>query len=70
MKVSIMKIGNSKAIELPKNVLEKYKINDTMNLVIEKGCIELRQIKEPRKGWDVAFKRMHKNGDDQLFELK
>ncbi len=66
MKVSIMKIGNSKAIELPKNVLEKYKINDTMNLVIEKGCIELRQIKEPRKGWDVAFKRMHKNGDDQL----
>ena len=41
-----------------------------MNLVIEKGYIELRPIKEPRKGWDVAFKRMHKNGDDQLFELK
>jgi antitoxin MazE len=41
-----------------------------MNLVIEKGCIELRPIMEPLKGWDEAFSRMHENGDDQLFELK
>ena len=26
----------------------------------------LRQKPEPRKNWDLAFKNMHKNGDDQL----
>jgi antitoxin MazE len=50
MKVSIIKIGKSKKIRFSKTVLEKYEINDTMNLVIEKGCIELRPIMEPLKG--------------------
>ena len=67
MEISIIKIGNSKGLRLPKNILEKYNISDKIELILEKGHIVLKPINEPRKGWDKAFKRMNKEGDDQLF---
>ncbi len=66
MEVSIIKIGNSKGLRLPKTILDRYKITDKVELILEKGHIILRPIAEPRKGWDTAFQRMHENGDDQL----
>jgi len=66
MEVSIVKIGNSKGFRLSKTLLEKYKIKDKVELILEKGQIIIRPIAEPRKGWDQAFKEMHENGDDHL----
>lgn len=66
MEVSIIKIGNSKGFRLTKSILERYNITDKIELILEKGQIILRPISEPRKGWDKAFQKMHKNGDDQL----
>jgi antitoxin MazE len=66
MEVSIIKIGNSKGFRLTKTILERYNITDKIELILEKGQIILRPISEPRKGWGEAFKKMHKNGDDQL----
>jgi antitoxin MazE len=67
MEISIIKIGNSKGFRLPKTILEKYNISDKIELILEKGQIILKPISEARKGWDNAFKRMNKEGDDQLF---
>ena len=66
MEVSIIKIGKSKGFRLTKSILERYNITDKIELILEKGQIILRPISEPRKGWDKAFQKMHKNGDDQL----
>ena len=66
MDVSVVKIGNSKGIRLSKILIEKYKIKDTVELVMEKGFIIIKPKAEPRKGWEKAFKKMHENGDDQL----
>ncbi len=66
MEVSIIKIGNSKGIRLPKSLLEKYNIKDKVELIFEKGYLILKPVNEPRKGWDKAFKAMHENGDDKL----
>ena len=66
MEVSIIKIGNSKGFRLTKSILERYNITDKIEMILEKGQIILRPISEPRKGWDLAFQEMHKNGDDQL----
>jgi antitoxin MazE len=66
MEISIIKIGNSKGFRLPKTILEKYNISDKIELILEKGQIILRPISEPRKGWEKAFKKMNKEGDDQL----
>ena len=66
MEISIIKIGNSKYFRLTQTILERYNITDKIELILEKGQIILRPISEPRKGWDKAFQKMHKNGDDQL----
>ena len=67
MEVSVIPIGNSKGIRLTKTVLEKYNITDTLEIILEKDYIILKPKTEPRKDWDAAFKKMHKNGDDNLF---
>lgn len=66
VELSIINIGNSKGIRLPKKILEKYNIGDKIELVLEKGYIILKPKKEPRKDWEKAFKKMHENGDDKL----
>ena len=66
MEISVIPIGNSKGIRLTKTVLEKYNITDSVELILEKGYIILKPKQEPRKGWEKAFKKMHKNRDDKL----
>ncbi len=65
MDISIVKIGNSKGIRLSKTLLEKYNIKDTVELILEKGYIILKPKSSPRKDWEKAFKKMHKNQDDK-----
>lgn len=66
MEISVIKIGNSKGIRLSKTLIEKYNILDSVELILEKDHIILKPKAAPRKGWEEAFKKMHKNGDDQL----
>ena len=66
MDISVIPIGNSKGIRLTKTVIEKYNITDTVELILEKGYIIIKPKKEPRKGWDKAFKKMHENKEDKL----
>ena len=66
MELSVINIGNSKGIRLSKTILEQYNINEKIELILEKDYIILKPKIEPRKNWEVAFKEMHENGDDQL----
>ena len=66
MEVSVIKIGNSKGIRLSKTLLEKYNIQDTVEVILEKGQIVIKPLSRPRKGWEKAFKKMAENGDDRL----
>ena len=66
METSIIKIGNSKGLRLSKTILEKYNIKEKVELILEKGQIILRPIEEPRKNWDIEFKKMRLNDDDRL----
>ncbi len=66
MEVSVIKIGNSKGIRLSKNLLDRYNIKDSVDLIMDKGQIILKPISKPRKGWEKAFKKMANNGDDNL----
>lgn len=66
MEVNIIAIGNSKGIRLSKTLLERYNIQDKVDLVLEKDQIIIRPVRKPRQGWAAAFKRMHANGDDKL----
>ena len=66
MDISVISIGNSKGIRLSKTLLEKYNIQDKVELILEKSYIILKPKSNPRKGWEKAFKKMHENGDDKL----
>lgn len=66
MQMDIIKIGNSKGIRLPLAVLKQCGIDSKVELEIQNNCIIIRPIKNPRRGWDEAFERMHQNDDDVL----
>lgn len=66
METSIIKIGNSKGLRLSKTILEKYKIKDKVEIILEKSEIILRPITSPRKNWENEFRKMSENGDDKL----
>lgn len=66
MELSVINIGNSKGIRLSKTILQKYNIQDKIELILEKDFIVLKPKTEPRKGWEKAFKKMHENNDDLL----
>jgi antitoxin MazE len=66
MEVNIIKIGNSKGLRLSKSILEKYNIENKVELILEEGHIILKPIEETRKGWDEAFKLMHEKKEDNL----
>ena len=66
MEISVIKIGNSRGLRLSKEILERYKIRDKVELIFEKGYIVLKPKKQPRQGWEKAFKQMHENKDDKL----
>jgi antitoxin MazE len=66
MQVSVVQIGNSKGIRLSKTLLERYNIQNKLELVLENDYIILKPIAEPRKNWAEAFAEMHRNGDDNL----
>jgi antitoxin MazE len=68
MDVSVIQIGNSKGIQLSKSILDRYSIKDTVELILEKEQIVIRPKAKSRKGWEAAFKKMHKlNEDKALF---
>ena len=67
MLVSVVKIGNSKGIRLPKNILEQCEITDKIELEVHDKEITLKSIKKNvRDGWGEKFKIMAENGDDKL----
>lgn len=66
MQIPIIQIGNSKGLRLNKMLLDKYQLQDKVELVLEQDYIVLKPIQKPRQGWNKAFADMHKNGDDQL----
>jgi len=57
MEVSLISIGNSKGIRLSKTILEKYNIQDSVELIFEKGIIILKPKSTARKDWDKALKK-------------
>jgi antitoxin MazE len=66
MKVPVIRIGKSKGIRLNKVLLDKYKIADEVELILEPDTIKIKPIVKPRHNWDKAFAEMHKRGDDTL----
>jgi len=69
MKASIIKIGNSRGLRLPKPIIEQCGFQDEVELEVRNNEVIIRAVKQPRSGWAEAFKAMATRGDDNLIEL-
>jgi antitoxin MazE len=69
MKARIVKIGNSKGIRIPKVLLEQSRVGEEVELEVQDNQILIRPVSHPREGWEEAFRRMAKHGDDRLLDL-
>jgi antitoxin MazE len=67
MKATIVPIGNSKGIRIPKAILEQCHIKKEVVLEVENDNIIIKPVKkEPRKNWEQYFKMMNESKEDQL----
>ncbi|NOR23395.1 MAG: AbrB/MazE/SpoVT family DNA-binding domain-containing protein [Desulforhopalus sp.] len=69
MKASIIKIGNSHGIRIPKPLLDQCGFESEVELEVRNHSLVIKPAKKTRKNWDSAFQKMGQNKDDQLIEI-
>lgn len=70
MKASIIKIGNSHGIRIPKPILAQCGFEEEVEFSVQNNALIIRPIKSSRKNWDAVFRKMAANGDDQLLDAE
>lgn len=68
MKASIIKIGNSHGVRIPKPLLDQCGFGSEVELEVKNQSLVIKSTKQIRKNWSGAFKKMAQNKDDQLIE--
>ena len=67
MTASVVQIGNSRGIRLPKNILRELNIEDEVEMIVHNNALIIKSVeRKPREGWDEAFAKMSKNKADSL----
>jgi antitoxin MazE len=67
MLASVVQIGNSRGIRLPKSIIHELKIKDEVELIINKDELVIKGVKKRhRQGWNEAFAKMFAKKDDKL----
>jgi antitoxin MazE len=66
MKLSIVAVGNSRGVRLPKAVLEQCGFGDEVELTVEGDRVVLSRPSPLREGWDAAFAMAEAGGDAPL----
>ncbi len=62
--VPLARIGNSRGVRLPKEVLARYGITDSVVLELVSEGVLIRPIVDPRATWDETFVEMAAERED------
>ncbi len=68
MKTSIVKIGNSQGVRIPKPILDECGFDKEVELIIQGQTLMIRSPKKPRMGWERSFQKMAVCQDDELLD--
>ncbi len=68
MKASIVRIGNSQGIRIPKVILEQTQLKGEVELEVRDKQILIRAIRKPRHDWSRKFRTMADKKDDRLLD--
>jgi len=69
MKASIITIGNSRGLRLPKPILEQCGFENEVEIEVRNNELIIRRARQPRHDWEESFKAMAEKGDDLLMEF-
>jgi antitoxin MazE len=59
MKAKIIKIGNSRGIRLPNELIKTYNLDQEVSIELKEDCIVLKPVEvDPRVGWEEIYKKM------------
>jgi antitoxin MazE len=62
--LKLVAVGNSRGVRLPKAILDRYAIKDTMIVEEREEGILLRSKRDRRLSWDETFKEMASERED------
>jgi antitoxin MazE len=56
MQIDLIKIGNSRGIRLPQNIIKECGFMDTVEAELINHCLILKAPDKPRSNWESLFK--------------
>jgi antitoxin MazE len=68
MKTTLIAIGNSRGVRIPKPFIEQCGLTEHVELDVRDNMIVIRSPLKARAGWRAAFERMARQGDDTLLD--
>jgi antitoxin MazE len=66
MLITLIRIGNSKGVRLPKAVIEQAGLKDEIDLEVKDGKVILSPARPARADWKTAAQACHEAGHDDL----
>lgn len=64
LELKVVPIGNSRGIRLPRELLARYKIGETVVLQVREEGLLLRAKGDDRLSWDETYKAAAHEGED------
>ena len=68
MKTTLIPIGNSRGVRIPKPFIEQCGLGEAVEMDVQDCMILIHSPRRPRTGWGTAFERMAQQGDDKLLD--
>ena len=66
MKAELVRIGNSRGIRIPKPFIEQCGLGETVELRVANDCLIISPERQPRQGWNDAFRASGRALEDEL----
>ena len=66
METTLIPIGNSRGVRIPKPFIEKCGLEGELEIDIADGAVLIQATRRARAGWAEAFEHMAREGDDKL----
>ena len=64
IELKIVPIGNSRGVRLPKEIIERYAIEDSIVLEAREETLVFRNKRDKRLSWEDTFKAMARERED------
>jgi antitoxin MazE len=66
LKAELVRIGNSRGIRIPKPFIKQCGLGETVELRVANDCLIISPERQPRQGWNDAFRASGRALDDEL----